>query len=350
MGLFDYKEFDKNKDKVDEENRTGFRLILFFDTIILIFNVIGELIKGNNILHMNLLLTQVIYVALAQLIYIFILSRKKANYTLWIYLLETPMLLITMWSGTIGQPNQTTFTFFFFLLLFPILILDKPWRVIIYVLSVATIYGITDYTVKPLSIFFKDIVPLFNVCMMSISASIYILAVRIKNIEYAANASNKAARDPLTNLYNRAGGASRINVKKPGILIYLDLDHFKEINDNFGHAAGDQVIIQAAKVLNKNFRSEDIIIRMGGDEFVIYAPGKWNMKTLNRKLSTLSESIRKINPPKNNEKNIRLTASIGCVYSPNGCESLDLMSQAADKEMYKIKNGGRDSYSISIMK
>lgn len=348
MEFFQSKNFENNKKEIDQENRKGIELILLFDAIILLINLLGNFGHIIDIQHMQSFIALIIYVIVALILYFLFLRNKAANCTLWIYLIETPLLLITLLSGTINKPHDLTFTFLIYLLLFPLLILDKPWRISLFVLTISAIYAVIDYIVKDPEIFNRDIMHLCNVCLMTIAASFFFLSVRIKNIEYAHSLSEKAYRDSLTGLYNRSGGSEHFNPNKAGLLIFLDLDQFKQINDKFGHAEGDKVLIETADVLRSCFRVKDIIVREGGDEFTVYAAGAWSMKNIEKKLSQLLESIRTIKSSSNG-LTISMTASIGCVYAPNGCESLDLMTRTADHEMYHVKENGKNNYAISVI-
>lgn len=95
--------------------------------------------------------------------------------------------------------------------------------------------------------------------------------------ELAQEVSFQAAHDPLTGLYNRRAFANRTRDldTEPGThaLLYMDLDHFKIVNDRCGHAAGDALLVQVARVLQQNVRQSDILARMGGDEFALVLCG-----------------------------------------------------------------------------
>lgn len=95
--------------------------------------------------------------------------------------------------------------------------------------------------------------------------------------ELAQEVSFQAAHDPLTGLYNRRAFADRTRDldTEPGThaLLYMDLDHFKIVNDRCGHAAGDALLVQVARVLQQNVRQSDILARMGGDEFALVLCG-----------------------------------------------------------------------------
>lgn len=345
QGVLKKENFDKNKKRISYENRTGVQLILLFDSVILLLNVIGEIANRNNILDNKQLVAQIIYIAIAFLLCFFVLRKRDVNYTFWIYVIEIPMLVITMLGGIYGEPHEMTFTYLIFLMLFPLLILDKPVHVSLFIIIMGFMYAFIAHAVKDPAVFARDAVHVVNIMLMAIAASVFFLTVRIQNIEYADYFAEKADEDPLTGLFNRAGARRRIHAERPGIFIYIDLDRFKGVNDRYGHEAGDQVIVKMADVLRNNFRSTDILIRLGGDEFAVYASGKWSYKQAEDKLTALLQSIHEMKL----DDNRTMTASIGCAYAPDGCESLDELTRVADKAMYESKNAGRNSYHIETI-
>lgn len=98
-------------------------------------------------------------------------------------------------------------------------------------------------------------------------------------------------------------------------------------------------------MLRTCFRKEDILIRMGGDEFAVSAPGKWNETQIQARLSSMLEKMEKIHFS-DGRKKIAMTASIGCAYTPDRLVEPDEMLWQDDQEMYRIKKNGKGSFSI----
>lgn len=158
-----------------------------------------------------------------------------------------------------------------------------------------------------------------------------------------AQIRSKSIIDGLTGLYNRRGfftlaekDFKMLKRSKNGfIIVYVDLDGLKWINDHLGHHQGDQALIDLANMLKNSFRETDIIGRIGGDEFVIIA---LNSKQSDMKLirGRIEEHINNHNKNSNNQYN--LSASIGLVScEPNEHSSLDDIMKVADKKMYEEK-------------
>lgn len=152
-----------------------------------------------------------------------------------------------------------------------------------------------------------------------------------------------AVTDPLTNLYNRRGFFSMLDRQmklaartgKELLLLYIDLDDMKHINDKFGHQAGDDALIGTAAILRKTFRDTDIIGRTGGDEFAVLMINSVT-STREETLFRLHRNIDAYN--KNSDKRYKLSFSIGtAIYDPKSPISRDELMARADEAMYEQK-------------
>ena len=147
--------------------------------------------------------------------------------------------------------------------------------------------------------------------------------------------------DFMTGLYNRRYFYEYLHKNRgdqPVSLIYLDLDHFKGINDTFGHQAGDEALILTAKLLQTSF-PEGFIARLGGDEFLITLLGVWPPRDLqtrsNQLLAHLEHTFRSSTQLKG------LTASIGIAQSDDSDMKIDTLLQQSDMALYAAKQHGR---------
>lgn len=159
-----------------------------------------------------------------------------------------------------------------------------------------------------------------------------------------------AYHDPLTDLPNRVLFLDRLtqainqaqrNHDKVALL-FIDLDRFKEINDSFGHASGDLVLIECAKRLKKAIRKIDTVARLGGDEFTILLD---ELKTNNVIINVVKKIIKALSSPVIINDNVfHITASIGISIFPNDGTGADQLLQNADAAMYKAKEDGKNTY------
>ncbi|WP_368220660.1 GGDEF domain-containing protein, partial [Anaerotruncus rubiinfantis] len=117
---------------------------------------------------------------------------------------------------------------------------------------------------------------------------------------------------------------------------------FKEVNDRFGHFAGDQVLMETAAVLRAVFRKEDVIGRLGGDEFLVFMRRTTSRKLVESKCEMLLERIHGIFP---GEDGHPVSVSVGVALSNVG-QSFDALYKEADGALYAVKKRGRDSCEI----
>ena len=153
-----------------------------------------------------------------------------------------------------------------------------------------------------------------------------------------------ATHDPLTGLRNRATLAESVQAVVdaagkgvPGAIIYVDLDHFKSVNDTFGHAAGDQLLTTVASVLKKGVRTGDILFRLGGDEFcvLLHALGLSEASIVAERLRvSVSHAVNS-----SEGKSCGVAASIG-VAAIDGSLSGDRVMGLADAAVYRAKAAG----------
>jgi diguanylate cyclase (GGDEF)-like protein len=158
-----------------------------------------------------------------------------------------------------------------------------------------------------------------------------------------------AATDALTGVPNQRTFSERydremrraVRYKRPLSLIFVDLDHFKSINDTHGHAAGDEALIEVAQRLCDGVRETDLVARYGGEEFVVLLP-----ETNLRAASTLAERLRRgVASAKiqgEGDTIFRVTASLGVAAYPETADSADTLLHTADQAMYHAKADGRN--------
>jgi diguanylate cyclase (GGDEF)-like protein len=154
----------------------------------------------------------------------------------------------------------------------------------------------------------------------------------------------QASTDALTEALNRYGFAEIAQGEllrarryhRSLSMIFLDFDHFKEINDLHGHAIGDRVLQEATRLVRDNLRLADVLVRWGGEEFVILAP-----ETSSGEATLLAEKLRGLFREFRAEGLPRFTASFGvATYAPD--DDLDSLFARADRALYAAKQGGRD--------
>ncbi|MGB1198456.1 MAG: GGDEF domain-containing protein [Thalassotalea sp.] len=160
----------------------------------------------------------------------------------------------------------------------------------------------------------------------------------------------QAALDALTGLLNRRGWQSKLqdfDLDQVHSTIAIDIDHFKRINDGFGHAVGDKVIQLIANVIKKSITTNDIAARIGGEEFVIVVKNKSTTfaESIAEKIRTSVEKLRLVQKH-NNTSLPPISVSLG-VAELSERETWDSLFERADKAMYQAKQQGRNRCIIS---
>ncbi len=163
-----------------------------------------------------------------------------------------------------------------------------------------------------------------------------------------AELKRKAQVDPLLGAFNKKASESHVkqhlHKHKKGVMFMIDLDNFKKINDNFGHAYGDDVLKEAyAKIVN-NFRSDDIIGRVGGDEFTVFMTNNMAAEELSKKASAICKSVHKTYTK--NNVSVELSCSVGIALCPEHGIKYDELYHKADLAMYNCKREFKNNYCI----
>jgi diguanylate cyclase (GGDEF)-like protein/PAS domain S-box-containing protein len=181
-----------------------------------------------------------------------------------------------------------------------------------------------------------------------VEACVHLGALAIERKEARAQIARLAYHDMLTGLPNRAQLRELINqaiadcpAEKQLALIFLDLDHFKDVNDTLGHSAGDALLIEFTKRLRGRIQPSDLLGRLSGDEFVIALP---NCDPARASLvaSNITEALT--SPLWIDNRQVPISASMGISIYPDNATDIDTLIQQADAAMYKAKQAGRSTH------
>ena len=183
------------------------------------------------------------------------------------------------------------------------------------------------------------------------SPAILISEVDISDLKETEQTANfLALHDVLTGLPNRTYlqriiaqkfAAAEALDRKLGLL-FIDLDHFKRINDSLGHAVGDKLLIEVAQRLKQCSRPNDIIVRLGGDEFVVLLDDGSERSVITGMANRIQEVLG--DPITINKNELRISPSIGISVFPDDGNNLDVLMQNADLAMYEAKDCGRNRH------
>ncbi len=161
-----------------------------------------------------------------------------------------------------------------------------------------------------------------------------------------------ATQDPLTGLYSLHGArdflskyleTSQYHHHKLAVL-FLDLDNFKPINDQYGHHSGDQVLVETAKRIKQELREQDVACRIGGDEFLLVIDQVSEVSQLEHLCERILNAIAR--PLTVQGANMVVSASIGCAIFPDHARNAEALKKLADAAMYQAKREGKNRYMI----
>lgn len=192
---------------------------------------------------------------------------------------------------------------------------------------------------------------------LSLEAVLLSLAVadRFNLVRQKKEVAERLARiDPLTELYNRRASRELLlphwevgnRQGQPLSVIIIDIDHFKQINDSYGHDAGDQVIVQVANLIKRNSRADDIAVRWGGEEFLIYLPG-----TRLQQAGMIAERLRCDVGQQEftcNGSRFSVTCSFGVAERSSTDTQPEQLFKRADELLYQAKQSGRNQVMLDM--
>ena len=201
--------------------------------------------------------------------------------------------------------------------------------------------GVTDYVTRPID--GNELVARVKSQIRHKRFADYLRGKMKKNMEMAVT-------DAVTNLYNRhfldthldnifsPENENRANVS----LLMLDIDHFKIINDTYGHASGDEVLEEFSQRISSNIRSIDLAARYGGEEFIVVMPetdSEFALFIAERLRKTISDEPFVVS---GSDEPINIYVSIGVSIVSEGCDTKEKLLSQADKGLYKAKETGRN--------
>lgn len=173
---------------------------------------------------------------------------------------------------------------------------------------------------------------------------------RIRDSEKSKELADKADRDLLTDLYNKIATERKIkeciaeNPDEQGLMFILDIDNFKKINDTMGHAFGDEILRTLGARIRSEFRSTDIIGRMGGDEFVIYLRNMKEESIIQLEARRVERFFQEFQA--GDYVKYSASASIGAAVYPRDAKDFEGLYKAADRALYVAKKRGKNQLAF----
>ena len=329
--------FSKYADAVKRSNRASLKVISTIAVIgippIIWYGYATHQVHGGVYFCLGVLIAGIAAASKA-----FNRSASRAELLITGYLLGAAVYAVTIWSAI----NYDTDVFWIGTsLIIGGFLFDYAWRVgLLQVLS----YIALEISWRAQADIQEPIHSAFTALYLVISLiTLYTLnRARVVLIIGREESRRAADTDQLTGLTARAAAQQEIEehlqTDEHGVMMLLDLDGFKSVNDKLGHQMGDKVLIDVAADLRTMFRNSDVLSRLGGDEYVIYlksVPGKdWVQERADQMVQQICRTVS------NGDNSIQVSASVGIVMTDMVGRSYDDLYRAADIAMYTAKNSG----------
>ena len=233
-------------------------------------SLVNELLESNKLFYLVALAYSVIASVL------FLVMKKDSLIAQLLIYLSISLMFVFACLITQNKPEIPATTFKALLLIAPMFMIDKPFFMTFELIAASFVFLAWMYNVKPYEIWEMDMINVIIFTIVGIVLNIIANSIRIKEFVLTRKINIQKDTDELTGLKNK--GALTREIKKvladetidKGILFVMDVDHFKQINDTYGHDVGDNVIVQLGHLLGRKLVDDEIAGRFGGDEFIIF--------------------------------------------------------------------------------
>lgn len=311
------------------------KFLLFGMVLSIMILAVQTVMRRESIIYTNVIMFA--YFLILYIVRRVTSDKIRINGTVLLYMIQIPMVLFAILMGTVWDPGREAFTILVLLASFPLCILDKPYRLLLYILGSVAVFLVIDASVKTPELFHNDLNHIISSGLVSLATSMFVLRDRTESLRNYIAVRDQSQTDALTGIWNRSHGQSQIqdqlDSRIPGACILVDVDDFKHVNDVWGHIIGDDVLRQTAESLNDVF-SDSIVCRYGGDEFVIYM-NHADEEMVRTRMKQVSQRLEKKTGWKHLPVHIRL--STGCLIQDGSCASVFRLLSEADKALYTVK-------------
>lgn len=284
----------------------------------------------------------------------FVVNVKRINTVLTlVYIFLTMIFLYSIIIGTKVHNSNYAVSFFVIQFAAPVFFLDKSRRMGTFIFIMTLFFCHFSIGYKPKEIYEVDVLDSICFFILSFFSSIYLSKLKIKQYSLVQLIAMERDTDGLTGILNKSALTREITVSlnqyKKGILMILDCDNFKGINDNYGHDMGDYVLAKISEHLKKIFRGTDIFGRFGGDEFIIFLPGTDNVEFGRGKAQYLLDLMNNtiFLPEQDSSVLQSVGGSIGLAAGSGDNVTFGSLFKCADNALYEAKHLGKNQVAVS---
>lgn len=259
-------------------------------------------------------------------------------------LLFSFIILIDIFPYT-NDPSQFIQTA---VIIIPLLFVTRFWRIYSFIITFQVIDMVMLLQFKNRHMAQNDILSSIKGLLISLTTWWFITKLRVDNHIIQNRYRTLSMTDSLTGILNKGACIEKIHLclqeaadkDECCVLLFMDIDNYKKINDSYGHQMGDSILEQFGGRLVRCFRSTDIVGRFGGDEFLVFLRGIQSIQDVNKRCDELQEALSGIHI----EEFKGLSCSIGISVTHKGCYDFDQLFKIADQALYKAKFSGKKKY------
>ncbi len=280
------------------------------------------------------------------------IKLKLTNY----YLIQSMCvaMYVLMFAGFIlisifPYPDNVQVYISLFIMTMPALFIIRPSITLTVSIVMGTLFSVLAYEYKPYYIACQDIFSTIAAILFSGVLSCFIVYVRVEDYIMKKKLFKMGNTDMLTSLYNKQGCEyycqeymDAAGMEEHYTVIMMDMDNFKAINDTYGHVCGDNILRVFGGEIKGLFKADDVISRVGGDEFFILIKDMSDIEKIRQKAVAVLKICERIGQ----KVNITLGSSIGIVTVKDTKLTFEDLYKLSDRLLYESKNSGKNKYTI----
>ena len=311
--------------------------------ILFIASMANEMMSINRYYYLGLFIYSVIAIIL-----FFVLEKDSLAAQLLIYLSMSCLFLFGCLIS-MNNPEHNATTFIAFLLVTPMFMIDKPFFMTIELVAASAVFLFWMYAVKPFEIWEMDFINVISYTVIGCFLNVVANSIRIKEFVLTKKIRIQKDTDAMTGLRNKGALTREIDefledkACDKGLLLIMDIDKFKSINDNYGHDIGDKVIIQFADYLLKRFEN-DLTGRFGGDEFILFIKNTYDEEAAAEIADEIIKNISEV--VELPDKDMKVSTSIGIAVYRGEEKRYSEIFKKADIALYRAKADAEKRYCI----
>ncbi len=350
-------EYDCVRSEIYNTNKSMLLVCSFISMVLFFFLAGFSIFFKNDIIFKNPYPYGIMFILL---LVIYIISLKlpenKISFsTFLVYLFIVLFGGFTLYSDIFEKNTTLASTWFVFEFAAPIIFVDKIRRMYLFTFIIGITFTALTIWQKDLSLAKVDICYNWVFFILGYLPSFYLTKIRVREFSLRQIIETERDHDDLTGLLNKSAftrdAKKSIAATKNGILIIMDLDFFKEVNDTYGHFVGDSVLKMTGLCIQRTFRGTDVMGRFGGDEFVILMANTTNVEIAQVRCDSLIKMLNETHIiPENKDIETTIHASIGFALY-DGQPDFESLFKNSDTALYYSKNNGKDratKYTVQL--